>query len=446
MTKFKASYKNTLNYLKNKLSNKERHVFEKNVMANLFEEDALEGFESLSPNELETDYKKLGIKLNTRSKKNNRKIFFLRTRIAASVLLFIGLGSLVYVLNIEQPQLKEFENTKPIVNSPDIETSKETLDFEIEAIEEIKNDDEDVIVSIHLEEKEIHNDIKIQTKGKNVFESIVEDEMNIETPILESVVVSNEQDLEIIQYNKTGNLELTRSVTSVTAESFDSISTTNIEEALIGKVARVKIQERKLISGIITDADGNPLPGATITIEGNDTKTISDFDGNFKLEVQENEKLVFDYIGFKQAIQPVNNDMSVAMESSEDTLDEVVVIGYGTVRKNKKNTTHHKTKNKDSKYISSIPPNESIENYKTWVLSQIDKSIFKKEKYYQIKCLFTVSKKGQLTDIKIFNYKSYKIKTAFKQIIKKSPVWQPAMKDNSPVTQKIELIFDIQTE
>ncbi|UJH67053.1 TonB-dependent receptor [Allomuricauda sp. SCSIO 65647] len=90
------------------------------------------------------------------------------------------------------------------------------------------------------------------------------------------------------------------------------------------------------ISGKVTDKDGVPLPGASIVEKGTSNGTQTDFDGNFSLElVGEDPVLVISYIGFAAKEVQVNgqNTINVTLLADTANLDEVVVIGYGTVKK-----------------------------------------------------------------------------------------------------------------
>lgn len=90
------------------------------------------------------------------------------------------------------------------------------------------------------------------------------------------------------------------------------------------------------VSGQVTDQDGEPLIGVNIQIKGTATGTITDFDGTYTLEnVDENEILVFSYIGFQSQEVAVEGRsvIDVVLLPDAQLLDEVVVIGYGTVKK-----------------------------------------------------------------------------------------------------------------
>ncbi len=106
-----------------------------------------------------------------------------------------------------------------------------------------------------------------------------------------------------------------------------------VEKPAIKEVKEVQQIE---ISGIVTDNSGIPLPGANILEKGTTNGTQTDFDGNFSLMVSdENAILVVSFIGFTSKEITVGEETNFNIAISEDAsqLDEVVVIGYGTVRK-----------------------------------------------------------------------------------------------------------------
>ncbi|WP_298496612.1 mucoidy inhibitor MuiA family protein [uncultured Algibacter sp.] len=87
----------------------------------------------------------------------------------------------------------------------------------------------------------------------------------------------------------------------------------------------------KQISGIITDASGLPLPGASVVLKGTSIGTSSDFDGHFSIEAQGAEQLEVSYLGYVSEIIPIHSSViNISLQEDVSQLDEVVVIGYGT--------------------------------------------------------------------------------------------------------------------
>lgn len=93
-------------------------------------------------------------------------------------------------------------------------------------------------------------------------------------------------------------------------------------------------QSRK-IQGEVTDAqNGEPLIGATVMVEGEKGGTVTDFDGNFSLQVSSSSKKVkISYIGYIDKVIDISDNMKVKLEPESQSLSDVVVIGYGTARK-----------------------------------------------------------------------------------------------------------------
>lgn len=113
----------------------------------------------------------------------------------------------------------------------------------------------------------------------------------------------------------------------------------NTEDAILKKaesantIATVQTLE---VTGIVIDEFGQPLPGANIIEKGTTNGTQSDFDGNFKLNVSSKDAILeVSFVGFVKQEVLVNGQTKLTIKLKEDTaaLDEVVVIGYGTLKK-----------------------------------------------------------------------------------------------------------------
>jgi TonB-linked SusC/RagA family outer membrane protein len=94
------------------------------------------------------------------------------------------------------------------------------------------------------------------------------------------------------------------------------------------------------IKGHVADATGEPIIGANVTVKGTTTGTITDIDGNFTLEVGSTDgTLVVSFIGYKSVEAKMNGTapINVVLQEDTETLDEVVVVGYGT--QNRKSLT-----------------------------------------------------------------------------------------------------------
>ena len=93
--------------------------------------------------------------------------------------------------------------------------------------------------------------------------------------------------------------------------------------------------QTRTIKGEVTDAqNGEALIGATVMVEGEKGGTVTDFDGNFSLQVSSSaKKIKVSYIGYIDKVLSISDNMKVKLESDSKALADVVVIGYGTARK-----------------------------------------------------------------------------------------------------------------
>jgi hypothetical protein len=101
--------------------------------------------------------------------------------------------------------------------------------------------------------------------------------------------------------------------------------------------------EQQEITGNITDTNGIPLPGVTVMERGTNNGTQTDFDGKYSLEVGAADAvLIYTFVGMETIERTVgqNTVIDVVMESDEESLDEVVVVGYGTQKKTKYNWSY----------------------------------------------------------------------------------------------------------
>jgi Ca-activated chloride channel family protein len=123
-------------------------------------------------------------------------------------------------------------------------------------------------------------------------------------------------------------------IAAVKAKSLAPIAYEYKEKAEIAATAN---NTEKTITGTITDEKDNlPIPGASIQIKGKNTAVVTDIDGKYTIDAEKGEILIFNTIGYntREAIVNNSNKMNAKLTPSSDALNEVVVVGYGTARKN----------------------------------------------------------------------------------------------------------------
>ena len=92
-------------------------------------------------------------------------------------------------------------------------------------------------------------------------------------------------------------------------------------------------QDLVTASGNVVDATGEPLIGCTVQLKDGKAGTVADMDGNFKLQVPKNAVLVFSFIGYKTQELKAAAGMKVVMKDDSQVMNEVVVVGYGTMKR-----------------------------------------------------------------------------------------------------------------
>lgn len=102
---------------------------------------------------------------------------------------------------------------------------------------------------------------------------------------------------------------------------------------LFGLFLSVGAFAQSTITGQVTDASGEPIIGATVRVAGQGGGVITDIDGNFSIKAEPGSMLSVSYIGYKTVETAASQNMKIALQDDSQLLEDVVVIGYGTVKK-----------------------------------------------------------------------------------------------------------------
>ena len=119
--------------------------------------------------------------------------------------------------------------------------------------------------------------------------------------------------------------------------------------------------QQKTVSGVITDGEGVPLPGATIVVLETGAGASSDFDGNYSIQVEEGQTLAFSFVGYSTQELGVgmNSNLNIILQLG-NALDEVVVTSLGIKRQKRELT--YATQNVDTDGIDESRPNGNLVN------------------------------------------------------------------------------------
>lgn len=168
---------------------------------------------------------------------------------------------------------------------------------------------------------DVFTDLNKQT-GFNFFydESVIEDLKAVTLDVKNSSI-----DVVLNELAKQTGLQFKKIDNTISVSSGQST-----------RSAVVNIQQQdKKITGTITDEKGEPIIGANVVEKGTTNGTVTDIDGKFTLSVADNAEIQISYIGYVVKDIPVKNQtsFSIALQEDSQNLDEVVIVGYGTMRK-----------------------------------------------------------------------------------------------------------------
>ena len=103
---------------------------------------------------------------------------------------------------------------------------------------------------------------------------------------------------------------------------------------LVGMLMSVQVFAQSItVNGVVKDKTGESIIGANVLVKGTTNGTITDFDGNFTLQANKGDILVISFIGYQSQELPASAQMNVVLSDDTQILEDVVVIGYGTVKK-----------------------------------------------------------------------------------------------------------------
>lgn len=131
---------------------------------------------------------------------------------------------------------------------------------------------------------------------------------------------------------------------------------------MLGVCAPALAQQMK-ITGKVTDTGGEPLIGVSVRVDKSGNGTVTDLDGKYSIEAPAKSVLMFSYIGYENAKETVDGRkvIDVTMKERQDVLNEVVVIGYGTMDKKELTSAISHVGEKDFLTVSSLDPSMMIQ-------------------------------------------------------------------------------------
>lgn len=104
-------------------------------------------------------------------------------------------------------------------------------------------------------------------------------------------------------------------------------------DASVNKVVEINDQQKQTVKGTVKDANGDPIIGATVKVKGSTGGTVTDIDGKFTLDAPAGAELEVRSIGYLKQIVKAKGNIAIVLKDDSQTLDELVVVGYGVQKK-----------------------------------------------------------------------------------------------------------------
>ena len=133
-------------------------------------------------------------------------------------------------------------------------------------------------------------------------------------------------------YRTDGKRGITKSLCAGMAMAMLAAGTPCVQMFATSPEAMTQTQGRK-VQGKVVDQTGEPLIGVSIQVKGTQQGAVTDMDGNFSLDAAPGATLVVSYIGYQTQTLKASSTMNITMQDDSQSLDELVVIGYGTMKK-----------------------------------------------------------------------------------------------------------------
>ena len=312
-------------YLNGELDARAMHSLERRAQDDPFLMDALEGYEKAGT-EQDIHLNELAQRLHQRTEKTERRIIPYRTMgIAASILLFLGIGSFWYLNRTPQ----QHEVTKTAAITPPTVKGPAPLDASSQ-----KNGAADKAIDTSTKQS-----IRVATSIATNIRKHSKPAPSSETAFVPPVVAEP----KTTQYANAANADKVIDTTKTTTSLDEMVVMDYSAQKKVGKTLKIGIPAAdsliKLpgttITGVVKDNNG-PLPGASVRINGTDIATLTDRQGGFTLtNAPDRTVLDFGYMGYRSKQVPVYkaDSMIIAMQPNTSSLNEVMVTGFGTKKR-----------------------------------------------------------------------------------------------------------------
>ncbi len=414
--KYRTQSADFFDYFEGKMSGKERNAFERKLQKDLFNEDAAEGFAMVSREEAEQDLAAAGKKIRYRINLRRRIGWYSAAASLAAILVITTI-----FLTVDQTPSDKDDRIREMNKAMEPTSAIKSSDESSEALakdEAIAETSEEVLVAGTTDEGIVMEDTEFE----------------------EDVMADEELAMEVIETDEDF-IDPTQAEAQpvALAQDYDATPTTSKRMA---KQAVTK--EKTRIRGVVRSSeDSSPLPGANVLVKEATVGTIADMDGNFEILVDETESstLVATYIGMEQEESPIvsGEPMEFKLDPSNVSLDEVVVVGYGTSATSEPTGSVVDLGQESSDYKNAVPE-KGMPYFKTYIDSSM---VFPPSEYALNKAVvvlkFYVLPNGRPHNIQILKSPSQAFSDEAQRALTTGPKWTPATRNGAYVDDDLRL-------
>lgn len=445
-----------LQYLKGELSNRERHSFERNLEADPFDKEAMEGLEMLATDQAEEDILSLNSRIRKRLGKKRRIAWY---SVAASIASLLIIGTVFLQIYDFSPKVED-EILNEELFAPGKSGESEAL-----ISEEVTEAEEQQVLQEPKEQKEPQELKKRREPAPEapaIHKSVPEDKSkDIEPERITHVEAKAKSMEEENQYDQVVSVAeaapLKEEITDEKSErrakrsnerKSQPVATQSLEmqEKAFSQEEFAKSDSRQVSGVVISGEDMEPIPGAAVVMKGSNTGVVTDRDGVFNLPLQDesNTTLVASFVGMEtQEYQfDEENDIQLVMQPDAMILDEVVVVGQGiqsTAPATEPNGTVKLAEDKPGR-SGSAQPSVGTTAYKQYIETNMQFPEVSTSSDREVVVLkFTVSSSGDIKDIIPLRSPGEPFTQEAIRLLHEGPAWTPAKDNNESIEEIVRL-------
>jgi len=457
-----------LKYLKGELSHEERYTFERDLEADPFEKEAMEGMEQVPARELEEDLLSLHADMHKRLKRRKRRTFYYAAASVASLLIVGTIFLNIYNINPKSareaiPKDETFLH-EDVTEQADVPVQEEkardrSIMEEADDMEQEPSKEEALPARVPVQ-AETPVPEQAETPAPEEARVIELVQEPLETPDQDEIISQEEEALGAMEMISD---EVVGQVQAPVQEAEAPVPVSKADELVVmeaqprrsqkkGSTQKARTQEApssystKRVSGIVVSSeDMEPLPGASLRIKGSDSGMVADMDGRFSLvaDQQAQTTVIASYIGMETEEYQLagGTENRVVMQPDMTALDEVVMIGseadesvYAT------GAVQTIDFDKEDNKYSGAEPEGGLEAYRMYIEEQIrfpaGDTISKRE---VVVLKFNVESDGSISRINTLRSPGDSFTEEAIRLINDGPSWNPAKNENGPIEDVVRM-------